>query len=425
MTKMTIHQDEPRQSIDALARQNRLLRLLNTAGQALTATLETKQVLEQLLQVAIEIIGADGSSVWLWHEQEKDLLVCRAAFHFGEGDHSALLEQMLEPGQGVAGWTAVTGKSSIINSVQTDPRFFPDVDAHSGFSTQSLLAVPMRFRDTIIGVLEVVNKYDGEFDDEDLTMAETLAASASIAIENARLVETLRQQKLDLQTQNEELDAFAHTVAHDLKSPLSRLAGFANLLASREEHFSAAEKKNIQQRIINNAYHMSNIVDELLLLSSVRKADVTLRPLDMEEIITLTLDRIQHLFEENSATLLLPDSWPAAMGHAQWVEEVWFNYLTNALKHGGSPPVVGLGAKRIGGGMVQFWVTDNGPGIPLEKQQFLFTPFTQLSEVSINGYGLGLSIVHRIIKKLGGTVGVESEIGGGSLFYFTLPAAAP
>jgi signal transduction histidine kinase len=75
--------------------------------------------------------------------------------------------------------------------------------------------------------------------------------------------------------------------------------------------------------------------------------------------------------------------------------------------------------------MIQFWVTDNGAGIPPEKQQFLFTPFTQLSQVRISGYGLGLSIVHRIIKKLGGTVGVESEVGTGSLFYFTLPAATP
>ena len=422
MTIDSDFRDEVQQSVDLLARRNRLLHLLNEAGQALTSTLKTEQVLERLLQVAIEIIGACGSSVWLWHETYPELLVCRAAFHAGDGNSEALLNQILEPGQGIAGWTALTGKSSLVNQAQMDPRFFSEVDAQSGFSTNSLLAVPMCFHDRVIGVLEVVNKHDGVFDEEDLAVAESLAASASIAIENARLVETLQHQKQDLQAQNEELDAFAHTVAHNLKSPLSRLAGFAELLLINEGHFTEAEKQNVNQRIINNAYRMNNIVDELLLLSSVRKADVTLRPLSMPDIIDSTLDRIQHLIEEHQATIILPETWPAAMGHAQWIEEVWENYLTNALKYGGAPPVIGVGAQKIERNMIQFWVRDNGEGIPAEQQQFLFTPFTRLSEVRISGYGLGLSIVQRIIRKLGGAVGVESEVGDGSVFFFTLPA---
>jgi K+-sensing histidine kinase KdpD len=426
MTITSDFKDESPQSVDLLARRNRLLRLLNKANQALTSTLETEQVLERLLQVAIEIIGAYGSSVWLWHEAYSELLVCRAAFHSGDGgntgDNSVLLDQILEPGQGVAGWTAITGKSTIVNQVQEDPRFFPQVDSQSGFRTTSLLAVPMRFQDMVIGVLEVVNKQNGIFDDEDLAVAESLAASASIAIENARLVETLQHQKQDLQAQNEELDAFAHTVAHNLKSPLSRLAGFAELLIIDDTHFTEGEKRNVKQRIIDNAYRMNNIVDELLLLSSVRKADVTLRPLSMSEIVGSTLERIQHLINEHNATILLPDTWPIALGHAQWIEEVWENYLTNALKYGGSPPILGLGARKIENNMIQFWVRDNGEGIPSEQQPFLFTPFTRLNEVRISGYGLGLSIVQRIIYKLGGAVGLESEVGAGSLFYFTLPA---
>jgi K+-sensing histidine kinase KdpD len=425
---MTINnefKENPSQSVDLLARRNRLLRLLNKASQALTSTLETEQVLERLLQVAIEIIGAYGSSVWLWHEAYPELLICRAAFHSeddgNDGDNAALLNQVLDPGQGIAGWTAITNKSSIVNQVQDDPRFFSKVDSKSGFHTTSLLAVPMRLQDKVIGVLEVVNKHNGVFDEEDLTVAESLAATASIAIENARLVETLQQQKQDLQAQNEELDAFAHTVAHNLKSPLSRLAGFAELLIIDDHHFTEEEKQNVRQRIIDNAYRMNNIVDELLLLSSVRKADVTLRPLDMAEIVASTLDRIQHLVEEYNATIIQPDTWPTALGHTQWIEEVLENYLTNALKYGGKPPVIELGAQEIEDDMIQFWVRDNGEGIPAAQQQFLFTPFTRLSEVRISGYGLGLSIVQRIIRKLGGAVGLESEVGKGSLFYFTLP----
>jgi signal transduction histidine kinase len=421
---MTLHsdfQDESDQSVGLLARRNRLLRLLNEAGQALTSTLETKQVLDRLLQVAIEIIGAYGSSVWLWHETYPEILVCRAAFHSGEGNNDALINQSLAPGQGIAGWTALTGKSSMVNKVQADPRFHSDVDDQSGFRTSSLLAVPMRLHDNVIGVLEVVNKQNGEFDEEDLALAESLAASASIAIKNARLVEALQQQKQDLQDQNEELDAFAHTVAHNLKSPLSRLAGYAELLLIDDNTFTKEEKNSVNQRIIDNAYRMNNIVDELLLLSSVRKADVTLRPLSMADIVQSTLDRIQHLIDENQATIILPESWPAAMGHAQWIEEVWENYLTNAMKYGGDSPIISLGAQKMGRDMIQFWVRDNGEGISTEQQEFLFTPFTRLSKVRISGYGLGLSIVQRIIHKLGGAVGVESEVGEGSLFYFTLP----
>ncbi|NHZ72166.1 MAG: GAF domain-containing protein, partial [Aquificales bacterium] len=410
MSIISDFQDNPPQSIDLLARRNRLLRLLNQASQALTSTLDTEQVLEQLLQVAIEIIGAYGSSVWLQHEAYPELLVCRAAFHFGDGDNdgdkTVLLDQTLKPGQGIAGWTALTGESSIVNHVQADPRFFPEVDDQSGFRTTSLLAVPMRFHDTVIGVLEVINKQNGIFDDEDLAVAESLAASASIAIENARLVETLRHQKQDLQAQNEELDAFAHTVAHNLKSPLSRLAGFAELLIIDDDHFTEEEKQNVKQRIIDNAYRMNSIVDELLLLSSVRKADVTQRPLSMADIVDSTLERIQHLIKEHNATIILPESWPTALGHAQWIEEVWENYLTNALKYGGKPPIIGMGAQEIEYNMIRFWVRDNGEGIPAEQQKFLFTPFTRLSEVRISGYGLGLSIVRRIINKLSGAVGV-------------------
>ena len=426
MTISSEFQNESPQSVDLLARRNRLLRLLNKASQALTSTLETEEILERLLQVAIEIIGAHGSSVWLCHDAYPELLVCRAAFHSGTGDNggddAVLVNQILEPGQGIAGWTALTDQSTIVNQVQADPRFFPKVDKRSGFHTTSLLAVPMRVQDRVIGVLEVINKHNEFFDDEDLAVAESLAASASIAIENARLVETLQYQKQDLQAQNEELDAFAHTVAHNLKSPLSRLAGFAELLIIDEDHFTDEEKKNVKQRIIDNAYRMNSIVDELLLLSSVRKADVTLRPLSMTDIIDSTMERIQHLIDEHKATIILPETWPAAMGHAQWIEEVWENYLTNAMKYGGNPPVIGLGAQKIEHNMIQFWVRDNGEGIPDKQQQFLFTPFTRLNEVRINGYGLGLSIVQRIIHKLGGAVGLESEVGKGSLFYFTLPA---
>jgi two-component system sensor histidine kinase/response regulator len=122
--------------------------------------------------------------------------------------------------------------------------------------------------------------------------------------------------------------------------------------------------------------------------------------------------------------LLDVSKWPVALGYAPWVEEVWINYLSNAFRYGGRPPRLELGAEAQPDGRVRFWVRDNGAGLTPEDQARLFTPFTRLDQVQVKGHGLGLSIVRRIVEKLGGQVGVESQIGQGSTFSFTLPGVA-
>lgn len=408
--------EEIKRNLDALERWNQALFLLNQAGQVLTATLEKKQVLERLLQVAIELIGAEGSSVWLFDDVEPQYLVCQAAYH--EGVTPPIVEQRLHLGQGLAGWVAETGKSTAVISAEDDPRFSPDVDAQSGFTTVSLLVVPLRVRDVIIGVLEVVNKLEGDFDTDDLAVAETLAASASIAIDNARLVEALQRQAEDLRSRNEELDAFAHTVAHDLQNPLAQIVGYAEVLRLQDLGLDRLERDKGLKVIANSAHKLSSIIRELLLLSSVRKAEVEMRPLKMQDIVESALSRLSHLVKEYKAEIQFPAEWPPAVGHAPWIEEIWENYLSNAMKYGGTPPRVELGGRVQPDGMVQFWVRDNGPGLTPEEQDRLFRPFTKLGA---DGYGLGLSIVQRIANKLGGKVAVTSTVGDGSVFSFTLP----
>ncbi len=408
--------EEIRRNLDALEQWNRALFLLNQAGQVLTATLDMEQVLEQLLEVALELIGAEGSSVWLWDDMEPEYLVCKATIHKGRTRRS--VKQRLHMGQGLAGWVAETGKSVAIISAEDDPRFSPVFDDQDGFKTVSLLVVPLRARDETMGVLEVVNKLEGDFETDDLAVAETLAASASIAIDNARLVEALQNQTEDLRARNEELDAFAHTVAHDLQNPLSQIIGFAKVLQWDREGMTDDERAFALKIIANNSSKMSTIVHELLMLSSVRKMDVELKPLAMQSIVEAALERIALMVDEFEAVIVLPKKWPKALGHAAWIEEIWENYLSNALKYGGRPPRVELGGTVEPDGMVRFWVRDNGPGLSPEDQARLFTPFTKLG---VNGHGLGLSIVRRIASKLGGQVGVESKVGEGSVFSFTLP----
>jgi PAS domain S-box-containing protein len=226
-----------------------------------------------------------------------------------------------------------------------------------------------------------------------------------------------------------DLDAFAHTVAHDLKSPLNGISGFAEILADELGNRLDEDDRLIIRRIIQSSNRMRSIVEELLLLASVRSlGEVTMMRLKMEPMIQRALERLDYLIERSQAliTLVEPEAWPAAMGYAPWVEEVWVNYLGNAIKHGCSasePPRIELGAEAENSVMVRFWIRDYGPGISPEDQGKLFTPFTQLGDARTEGHGLGLSIVRRIVEKLGGQVGAENAAGGGSVFSFTLPAA--
>ena len=117
----------------------------------------------------------------------------------------------------------------------------------------------------------------------------------------------------------------------------------------------------------------------------------------------------------------MPREWVAGFGYVPWVEQVWINYLSNGMKYGGTPPCLELGSSLDANGQARFWVRDNGPGLPEAQQEKLFSEFTRLEPIRVQGHGLGLSIVKRIVTKLGGEVGVMSELDQGSTFYFTLP----
>jgi PAS domain S-box-containing protein len=233
--------------------------------------------------------------------------------------------------------------------------------------------------------------------------------------------DALREHTAELQARNEELDAFAHTVAHDLKTPLSLVIGFAETLEDGCTAMSDEDMRRYLQAVARNGRKMENIIDELLLLAEVRRTEIEIAPLDMAGIVAEAQRRLAFLIEAYQAEVVLPAHWPIALGYGPWIEEVWVNYLSNALKYGGKPPRVELGALAQPDGMVRFWVCDNGPGTTPEDRTRLFVPFTQLAQVRATGHGLGLSIVRRIVEKLDGQVGVESESGAGSTFWFALP----
>lgn len=240
----------------------------------------------------------------------------------------------------------------------------------------------------------------------------------------------LQQLRRDLETELAERDnlirdlrAYAHSVAHDLRSPLAGALGFAQLLEDTSFLLEHEERQEYVRVVVESLEKANSIIDELLLLAEVRKSEISIEPLDMTLIVAQSLHRISILVAESGALITHPESWPPAVGYPAWIEEVWVNYITNAIKYGGRPPVIELGASRSDDGEARFWVQDNGNGLSVEQQAMLFVPLTRLDMTRATGYGLGLSIVQRIVHKLSGRVGIESRgiPGEGSRFYFTLP----
>ena len=233
---------------------------------------------------------------------------------------------------------------------------------------------------------------------------------------------TLQQQNEDLKALSHELDAYAHTVAHDLKQPLTAIVGLTELLQEALAGQADERAGRIVDMLGETACKMSEIIQGLLLLASARQHEVELQPLDMDSVVEAAQMRVQRDLEALGCEPIVPDDWPTALGYAPWVESVWANYMSNALKYGGQPPRVELGAREEQDHMVRFWVRDNGAGLTQEEQHQLFSPFRQLERSKKTGHGLGLAIVHRIVGKLGGEVGVDSQPGEGCTFWFTLRA---
>ncbi len=233
------------------------------------------------------------------------------------------------------------------------------------------------------------------------------------------------QARLEKKDLMDELEAFAHTVAHDLKNPLCTLLCRLEFLGMK---LDAGTAEGVRQQV-SDAHRLASrlgaIIDDLLTLSGVRRLHVDPARLDMGEIVAEAMERMESLIASTGAVVERPDAWPAALGHRPWIVHVWGNYISNAAKYAGPAARIRLGAgpSPADAGRVRFWCRDEGPGIDEATRLALFAPFTRISRARASGHGLGLSIVRRILDKLHGSVGVDTAPGQGATFWFDLPAA--
>ncbi len=277
----------------------------------------------------------------------------------------------------------------------------------------------------------------------------------AIIIARARFGDLMQVRHLNQQLQliNEDLERFSYMVAHDLRHLLSPIMGYAEVLYEEFHKIPPEEAREDLLTILQVSRDMNNLIDELMTLARARQEVVEVSPLNMQQIIGDVLRRLDYTIKTQKAQIIAADNWPVVCGYAPWIVEVWVNYVSNAIKHGGETPVIELGwsdtptdamiywdppdsnntmtvagqqqetptGSAIKSRYVAFWVRDYGAGIAGQKLPYVFNAFSRLPETKVRGHGLGLSIVKRITERLGGRVGVKSEPQLGSTFYFTLP----
>jgi len=312
----------------------------------------------------------------------------------------------------------------IVQNTERDPRHYSTVDQNIQFDTQSILAVPMMFKQQTIGVLEAVNKLENQgFDQHDLQILSTLAAQAAIAIENARLVTELQ----DANTKLAELDRlksnFIAIASHELRTPLTLILGYASFL--RQEADEAASKK--LDMVLQGATQLQRLIEDMVNLNHLETGSVELSwsEFDLRTLIQETIERQQQfaLARSLEIDISMPIAPLSVRADREKIDIVLNNLLNNAIKF--TPPGGRIQVTmRPQTGAVAVSVIDTGIGIPADELAHIFERFHQVASHLTRcegGMGLGLPIAQGIIELHGGRIWAESVKGRGSRFTFTLP----
>ena len=207
--------------------------------------------------------------------------------------------------------------------------------------------------------------------------AQLLEELETLAADHREIESTLRQRTDDLLATQKKLESLTQALANDVREPLGRVVSFAQMLEKDRTLLSDEELEHYLHTIVQRGCEVVGVVDKLLAVRVGLPTEIVeeIGPLDMGRIVAGVLERMSYMAKEYQAEIVAPERWPAAVGHGPWVEEVWANLISNAIKYGGQPPRVELGASspEDAEGMVRFWVYDNGQGLALEEQVRLFT----------------------------------------------------
>lgn len=459
--------------VSPLFRRIRELAALNEVSSLLTATQDLDELLQLIMEHIQAMMGVEASSLLLKDDAQDELV-----FRIGLGQHAeAVRGRRLKVGNGIAGWVFQHGTPLIVPDVRQDNRFYQGVDYQTGFATKSVLCVPLKTREKVIGVIEVLNgPATPSFSQDDLNLLSAIAAHAATAIENVRLYTEVKsyaeglQRKVDERTGEVEAaktqleqalthaeeasqhkSTFLANVSHELRTPLNTIIGFSEVL--RDRYFGGLTDK--QARHVHNIHRAGHqilqLINDLLDLSKVEAGRVELyrQRTTVDPLIADALAMIKDQAERKDLTMefVRADALPAVDVDPYRITQVLTNLLSNAVKFTPSGGRVTITTRFVQGSrprvqgsdgshhepstinherdVVEVSVQDTGIGIRAEDQVKLFHPFMRLEpalRLQCEGTGLGLVIARHIIEMHGGRIWVESEgEGKGSVFVFTLP----
>ena len=385
---------------------HRYQKLINISRD-LASTLNLDRLLDRIVHAAAELTDSEAASILL-NEPDKSTLYFQAASNLEKPVLRGLAVPM---DNSIAGWIVNKREPVIVDDPQNDPRFFSEVQQISRITTRSLLGVPLIVKDDVIGVLEAINKNKGSFSVEDEEILLILGAQAAVAIENARLFA--------------QSDLIAEVV-HELRTPLSSLNAAANLLLRSD--LPPDEHDSIVAIILTESQRLTELTSHFLDLARLESGRMVLEAhrINLPKLLKSCTQIMQSTMSEKKIRLdwQVPDELPAITGDTDRIKQAFLNLISNAVKYNKTGGQITIGGHR-GDRSVFITISDNGVGIPLEEQKYLFGKFYRVpgSEEMAAGSGLGLSIVHRIIRAHGGDIEVASEQGHGSTFTVSLPTA--
>ncbi|MFN2285265.1 MAG: ATP-binding protein [Anaerolineae bacterium] len=395
-----------KESYESLKQSIATLERLIHISRHLNSTLEMRPLLQQIVESARDLTDADGASILLM--ESDDALRFAAAC----GPDATLLEITEVPlDNSLAGWVVKNRQMLIVEDVLSDPRHFV---IRSIDPTQSLLAVPMIFGDQVIGVLEsVTTKTRHRFTPEDIETLETLASIAAVAVQNARLFE--------------QSDWVAEVV-HEIRTPLTGILSYADLL--QRPDITDSMRAQFVTIIQQETQRVNALATQFLDLARLESGRIRMAQhrLCVSEIITAAANTIRPTITNNRQNLRVefPDDLPCTVGDDQRIHQVLLNLLSNAAKYSDPGDTITLAAK-VNDQEMFVSVSDTGPGIPEDQLPHLFHKFARLpgKERQVTGTGLGLVISRQIIEAHHGQIWVESEVGKGTTFCFSLPIITP
>jgi len=406
--------------VESLARAARGLSRLMQINLVLSSTLALEPLLKVIMEAATEITDSEAASILLLDRRTREL-----RFAASTGSDPESLKNIIVPLEGsIAGTLVTEGRAIVIDNTSQDPRHYRQVDQKIDFSTRSLMGVPMRIKDHVVGVLEAVNKREGRFTEDDERCLTILASQAAVAIENTRLVSELRKAYNDLNELDKLKNDFIAIASHELRTPLGVILGYASFLKEEAE----GEAHEHVEQLLASALHLHGLIEDLTNLRFFKMDSTvfTMTAVSIGHILEAAHAKVADLADAKSQSLTIePLPGPIYISaDADKLEMAITNVLSNAVRFTPEGGVIRVSVAEQGG---EAWVTvqDNGIGIAPIQLERIFGQFYQVEDPLTRkhgGLGLGLPIARAIVERHGGRIWAESDgPGKGAAFTIAVP----